>query len=468
MVKNYIPLFFGILTGFLLSFSTVRGQSKPNIIIYLTDDQSQADASVYGASNLLTPQLERLSDIGMTFENAFIASPACAPSRAALLTGLMPARNGAEANHTYPRPGTLLLTQKLQDIGYEVLALGKVAHGKMNQESGFDAYQPVPKWGDLSGAARLILESRNNNRPICLLLGDHRPHVAWIDSLGYNPQEVSLPDYLINTLETREHWARYYTDITGADREMGEVLDLAQEKWNDDFIFIYSSDHGGQWPFGKWNLYDAGIKVPLLVAWPGQVESGSRTDAMVSWIDIFPTLLDMLGGEVPKDIDGKSFAPVLLGETDQHRDMIFTTHSGDGVMNVYPIRSVRTQRYKYIINLCPECYHTNHSDILRKDGAGAYWDSWDKKAETDSEAAAIIQKYYVRPAEEFYDLQQDPTEQHNLIEEANYQTQIKTMRSQLEEWMQQQGDHQTVFQKPYLISDPKPDSVLVLERRNKN
>ncbi|MBV5337044.1 MAG: sulfatase-like hydrolase/transferase, partial [Deltaproteobacteria bacterium] len=110
---------------------------RPNVVIYLADDQSYVDMSVSGAVGLKTPTAELLAHAGMTFTNAFVASPACAPSRAALLTGLMPSRNGAEANHTYPRPGTLVLTKKLQESGYKVLGFGKVAHEKMNRECGF-------------------------------------------------------------------------------------------------------------------------------------------------------------------------------------------------------------------------------------------------------------------------------------------------------------------------------------------
>ena len=136
---------------------------------------------------------------------------------------------------------------------------------------------------------------------------------------------------------------------------------------------------------------------------------------MVSWIDIFPTILDVCGSKLPAGLDGKSFKKVLSGKTDEHRDYIFTTHCGDGNMNVYPIRSIRNSRFKYILNLLPEYYHSNHSDILRKPNAGAYWDSWDEAAKTDTNAAAIIRKYFVRPAEEFYDIKSDPAEETNLI-----------------------------------------------------
>jgi len=459
-MKPAVRFSFGAIS--LLSFSLIGfAQTRPNIVIYLADDQGQADGSVYGAPVLQTPTAELLAKSGITFTNAFIASPACAPSRAALLTGLMPARNGAEANHTYPKKGTLLLTQKLQESGYKVLGFGKIAHEKMNKECGFDFYSE-PRVNLYDHISEYF---RNNNikQPVCLLVGDRRPHVPWTTKNIYDPSKLKIPPYLIDTKETREHWASYYSDITGLDDEMGKVYQLAKEKFGDNFIFIYTADHGGQWPFGKWNLYDAGIKVPLIVVWPGHTKPETRTDAMVSWIDIFPTLLDLSGSQMPVDLDGKSFIKVLEGNSDQFRKYIFTTHTSDVKMNVYPIRSVRDSRFKYIRNLRPDTYHSNHSDILRKPQAGAYWDSWDEAAKTDPKAAAIIQKYYVRPAEEFYDLQNDPNEQNNLIDCRDYQKQISQMRKLLAYWMTEQGDSGKIFESPYPITGPTPHELGIKE-----
>lgn len=153
------------------------------------------------------------------------------------------------------------------------------------------------------------------------------------------------------------------------------MIDTARKFLGVDTVFVFSSDHGGQWPFGKWNLYDAGIKLPLGVAWQGRIAAGTRTDAMVCWTDILPTLIDLAAGDTPSCIDARSFAGVLHGNEREHRQEIFPTHSGDGVCNLYPIRSVRTERFKYIVNLLPDHLDTNHSDILRREGTGEYWDS---------------------------------------------------------------------------------------------
>ena len=199
------------------------------------------------------------------------------------------------------------------------------------------------------------------------MVGDRRPHVTWSELDGsYDPDTLTLPWNFIDTPITREHMARYFQDITAMDAELGRVLEIAGEHLNEDTVILFTSDHGGQWPLGKWNLYDSGARVPLIVVWPGKVKAGSRSDAFVSWIDLFPTLIDIGGGKVPGEIDGRSFKPVLLGEKSDHRDRLFTTHTGDGDKNIFPMRSVRHGKYKLIHNLCPDALHTNHSNFLRR------------------------------------------------------------------------------------------------------
>ncbi|WP_215224003.1 sulfatase family protein [Echinicola shivajiensis] len=455
-----VILFF---IGTALTFE-LKAQEKPNMIVYLSDDLGYLDVSVYGAEVVKTPTLEKLSEEGMTFSNAFVASPSCAPSRAALLTGLMPARNGAETNHSFPTKGIPYLIQNLKENGYSVYAFGKVAHYGGNKKCGFDFHhdQQVNLYQNISQ----YFDSTKVEGPVCIFVGDRRPHVWWTEEMDYAPEEVDLPPYFIDTKTTREHRARYYTDVSGMDSEMGQVLEYLGKMMGENILTLFTSDHGAQWPFAKWNLYDAGIRTPLIVKWPGVIEPGSKTAAMVSWVDILPTMLDISGSKIPADLDGKPFTDVLKGKTDQFRNLIYTTHSGDGNFNVYPIRSIRDESYKLIINLVPNALHTNHSDILRKDGAGAYWDSWDEEAVHNPLATAIVQKYFVRPEMEFYDLANDPNEQYNLADDAKYQALIGKMESQLKRWMEEQGDQQKVYHKPYPANGPKPNANTIEKRKN--
>ena len=448
--------FIAFLMGLV---SCVAVNARPHLIVFLTDDLGWEDTSVYGSPDARTPHLESLARMGMTFDNAFVASPACAPSRAALLTGLMPARNGAEANHTWPRPGVPYLTSALKGLGYEIAAFGKVAHGNDKPEYGFDYYSR-PRV-DLAANVNRYFARRESDSPLCLIVGDRRPHVPWTEDNVYDPDQVQLPPHFVDTPETREHWARYLSDITGLDQELGSVMEAARRELGEDIVYVFTSDHGRQWPFGKWNLYDSGVRVPLIVAWQGRIKPGTRTDAMVSWVDLLPTMIDLAGGEPPANVDGRSFSAILTDQAHEHRTEIFTTHSGDGRFNVYPIRSIRTMRYKYILNLLPSHMHTNHSDILRKDWAGAYWDSWDEAAKLDSSAAATVERYFQRPVEELFDVRSDPTEQRNLVGIGKYKELARDLRGRLERWMHEQGDKRTVFAEPYPMSGPRPDAGTV-------
>lgn len=459
------------ITAGLLLASSLYAQEKPNIVVYLADDHGCAQSEPYGDTFIKTPKMQELADQGMLFENAYIASPASGPSRAALLSGMIPVHNGAVGNHRLPRPESQKMVKQLQEQGYEVVAFGKIAHGKKHAElCGFDELEWY-NWNSdtkLSESVSAYLKKRTSQKPLCLMVGDHRPHVPWGKESIYNPAEVNLPDYLIDTKETREHWARYLSDITRMDKTMTEIDQMATDYFgNNNFVFIYSADHGCQWPFGKWNLYELGVRVPFIVRWPGQIEAGVRSNAMISWIDFMPTLIDLAGGKVSDDVDGRSFAPVLLGNTKKHRNLIFTTHNSDGDFNLYPIRAVRNERFKYIRNLLPDCYHSNHSDILRKDGAGAYWDSWDEVARNDKQAAAIINRYYRRPAIELYDLKKDPGERHNLADDPKYKKELKKMSDLLDKWLEEEGDDESLDYAPYPLNGPTPHQVHQAREVNK-
>ena len=426
----------------------------PNLVVFLSDDMGRVDSSVYGSPDARTPTMEKLASNGMTFDQAYVASPSCCPNRFSLLTGLMPARHGAHANHSEVYPGTKFLFPILDELGYTVASFGKVAHGT-REFDGLDFHSRSPR--NMSVAVREWLASVQLEEPVCLLVGDRRPHVAWSKESIYDPAEVHLPDYLVDTPETRSHWARYLTDITGMDKEIDRIHNIATELFGDDFLFLFTSDHGGQWPRGKWNLYETGVRIPLIVSWPGRIAKGGRTDAMVSWVDIVPTLIDAAGGSVPGDIDGRSFLPILDGDGLTHRERMFTTHTGDKIMNIFPIRSVRIGKYKYIHNLRADSYFTNHSDRLRKDGAGAFWDEWDEAAKGDPKAAAIIRDYYTREDFELFDLDEDPSEYNNLAWNPEYRDVMVEMQKELADWAKSQGDDLKAHRDPYLRSEPIPD-----------
>jgi arylsulfatase A-like enzyme len=215
---------------------------------------------------------------------------------------------------------------------------------------------------------------------------------------------------------------------------------LAKHKLAQDTLFAYTTDHGGQWPFCKWNLYDGGIHTPLILRWPDKIKPGARTDALISTIDLLPTFIDLAGGSVPDDIDGISFRELLAGQNLQHRDAIYATHTGDGKMNRTPMRCIRTARHKYILNLLPQQKFHTHIDAGADEDGLYYWKSWEKFAQTDARAAQVIHRYHHRPAEELYDLHDDPFERRNLATHPAHQQVLTDLRDRLKQWRIAQGE----------------------------
>jgi uncharacterized sulfatase len=443
---------FPIIAG---AASSNRLAAKPNIVVFLGDDHSVLDSEVYGNREVRTPNMRRLAESGLTFTHAFVASPSCAPSRAGLLTGLMPARNGAEPNHAKPRAEIKKLPAYLQELGYEVVAFGKVSHYKHTKDYGFDHFEfdgfhqheAIP-------AALKFLRERKSSKPLCIFVGSNWPHVPWPgQSEGYDTNALAVSPTQVSTADTHLARALYYSAITRMDDQLGKVLDTAGETLGTNTFFIHTSDHGAQFPFGKWNCYDEGIRVSLLIAGPG-VKAGTRTDAMVSWVDLLPTFVEIAGGQAPTNLDGRSFARVIRGEATDHRDRIFTTHSGDGNMNVYPMRSIRTRDWKFILNLHPEFEYHTHIDLAPRGDKpgywGGFWSSWTNAAETNAQAAFAVKRYFTRPAEELYDLRNDPFETNNLARLPEHAARVRSMRAELEAWMREQGDTRRVFGTPRL------------------
>ncbi len=434
----------------LLAAPALATAAPPNLVVFLSDDHTITDSGLYGDGDVKTPNLDRLAKDALTFDRAFVASPSCAPSRNALFTGLMPVRNGSEANHSQIRDGVKKLPAYLKELGYEVVAFGKVGHYKQTADHGFDHTEHLGYHDDVAVPEALKwLRARRSDKPLAFFVGTNWPHVPWPEGMaGYDPAKIKVPATHVDTPETRAARARYYAAVTRMDKELGLTYDAAREVLGANTVFLHSSDHGAQWPFGKWSCYDAGIRTPLLVAWPGVVKAGARTQAMVSWVDILPTLVDIAGGKAPADLDGRSFLPVLRGSAETHHERIYATHSGDGKMNCYPIRAVRDQRWKLILNLHPEFIFTTHVDLAQKDTG--YFASWDQAAAQNAGAAALVKRYRQRPALELYDLESDPAEMKNLADEPAQAERLKAMRADLEAWMQSQGDQRTVFGPPHL------------------
>ncbi len=226
---------------------------------------------------------------------------------------------------------------------------------------------------------------------------------------------------------------------------------LEDTKQASNTLVMFVSEQGSSMPYGgKWSVYDNGIHCSTLVRWPNQVKPGSNSMALMQYVDVAPTLLAAAGIDPTtidvncpdangnKGFDGRSFLPVLVGETNQLRDCVFAQHTTIGTIGAvgpYPMRAVRDVRYKLIRNLAPDKTYTIGG--IHK---GEPIHSWQEDAKHDPKLAARVAWLFNRPAEELYDLENDPYEMNNLAADSQLET-IKTrLQEQLDQWIAQQGD----------------------------
>lgn len=447
---NKIALHQLILVLFLGLHSNLEAQNnltgKPNILIIMADDCTHSDLSLYGGSNVHTPKIDKLASQGMTFNRAFVTMSMCVPCRAELYTGLQPVNSGVCWNHSIARTGTTSIVQYLGNLGYRVGIAGKV-HADPREVYPFEMVPGVERncvseTAKYDAAGLREFMGRNQDQPFCLVTALVVPHIPWTvgDPSHFNPDELKLPPYLADNKETRNEFAKYLAEIEVLDKQVGETLSLLDElNISDNTIVIFTSEQGAQLPFCKWTNWNNGVHTGFIVRWPGKVQGGSRTNAMIQYNDVLPTLLEAVSGKVDAGFDGSSFLPVLLGEKDTHREYAYFMHNNVPEGPSYPIRSITDGEYHYIRNLTPEkLYIEKH--LMARMPLNKYWPSWIFDASDDQEILDLVTRYQKRPAEELYSLTNDPNEMNNLAERKDYQEIKRKLSGKLDKWMSDQGD----------------------------
>ena len=433
-------------------------EDRPNVLIVIGDDMTWRDCEPYGSPDVKTPHLAQLAAGGMTFDAMFTATAMCAPTRQQLYTGMFPVRNGAYPNHSKVYPGVKSIAHHLKDLGYRVGLTGKKHFGPAES---FPFALFKGRHHDNGNGKDLLFDEaeafvrRDADQPWCLIVASNQPHSPWNrgDASAYDAEKLTVPPHLVDCPETREQLTKYYAEITYLDGQLGRCLDMVERAGQrDNTLVIFTSEQGASFPSGgKWTCYDTGLKTAFIARWPGRVAAGSRTDALAQYVDVVPTLIEAAGGRSEsvetgrpdahgdKGFDGGSFLPVLLGRTDRHRDHVYGAHTTRGIIRgsaCYPVRSVRSSRFKYIWN-------PNHKSVFYNvvsTGEGAMLKVWARYAQTDAHAAFLVRRYQHRPEEELYDVQQDPFELNNLAEKDDHTAVKAELRNKLLAWMQQQGD----------------------------
>ncbi len=420
--------------------------AKPNIVLVMGDDMRWNDMGCYGNPDVYTPNIDRLAREGMRFTRCFTATAMCAPTRQQLYTGLFPVRNGAYPNHSHVYPTVKSMPHYLKALGYRVAITGKKHFGPPQ------AFPFVDLGDPLSVAKSEAFIRKAPDKPFCLVVTSHNPHGPYTegDPSRYNPAKLTLPPNFLDSPRIRESLARYYAEITELDRQTGEFMKLIDRLGKTrNTIFIFTTEQGSSFPFGKWSCYDSGLRTGLIIRWPAKVKPGSVTDAMVQYVDILPTLIEAAGGDPTKiktgrpdangyeGFDGHSFLAVLLGKTNTHNKYVYGVHTSYGVNNasLFPIRSIRSEHYKLIWNPRPNWLYANAcANGLRNQ-------LLTNKIEGDRERnLRLIKQFLFHPEYELYDVEKDEYELVNLAGDPRYAKIKNELITRLKAWCAQQGD----------------------------
>ncbi len=407
-----------------------------NIVYFHTHDTGRY-IEPYGY-NVDTPNLMELAREGTLFRQAFCAAPTCSPSRASLLTGRYPHNNGMlglahrgfELDNYNQHLASFLGSEGWETVlcGVQHVASGeksaeKIGYQKQLVTSGEQQNAVETDRALASRAAEYIRHEAD--QPFFLSLGLLNTHREFPDiDENINPDYVQTPAPLPDDPDIREDMAAFYSSVQVVDHCLGLIQDALRESGlEEETIFIFTTDHGIAFPRMKCNLYDSGIGVSLLLKYPDNPGQGAAVDALVSQIDLFPTLCELTGLNRPDWLEGHSLLPLLEGSREKIRDSLFaevTYHA-----SYEPMRCIRTERYKYIK------YFGEHEGVV--------------PANIDeSPGKSLLMEHGLleekRDREQLFDLYFDPQEKNNLIDENHCQDIYQQLSGELERWMVETDD----------------------------
>ena len=363
-----------ICLGILLPFVPVtacnaqRSNQPPRGIILLVADDLGSDLlGSFGEAVLRTPHLDRFAREGTQFPLAFASASTCSPSRSVLYTGLPSHANGQYGNahgtsHFAQFDSVETLPMILKRAGFKIGWIGKT---HVLPEKNYPVDWTWDGEGrDVMAMARAAGEfiASSKKKPFFLIVGYVDPHRPFennrrhpgVREIKYDPKAVAVPPSLEDRWPVRQEVSMYWQSISRLDQGVGALLkSLRDSGREDETLVIFASDNGAPFPLAKTNLYDAGIRVPLLIRNPAQGRRGVVSSAMVSFADIFPTILDWAGVPKPdeKDSRARSVLPILEETNPSGWDEIYASQSFHDVTSYYPMRAVRTRQHKLIVNL---------------------------------------------------------------------------------------------------------------------
>jgi arylsulfatase A-like enzyme len=415
-------------------------RQRPDVVLITCHDIGRY-LGAYGVETVHTPRLDQLAATGVCLERAFTVSPSCSPSRAALATGRYPHCNGVMGLAHPPfrwslGPDERHMARLLADAGYETHLFGH-QHVSPNARGlgfqhlhGFDGitgcHEPALGRNVVRRLEAFMAQPRSSS-PLYLEVNLEEPHRPY-DQGGAVPDDstrVTVPGYLPRTDAARQEMAAFQGAVRQADAAVGRILDLLERSENaGNTLVVFSADHGVAMPRAKCTLYDPGLEIALLFRWPGGgLTGGRRVSEMVSIVDVLPTVLELLGVEVPDAVQGTSFLRPLRSEPSASRTAIYAEKTYHTYYD--PMRAIRTERFKYIRNF----EETPKVEVPTDIQAGGIFRA-DPRAYTDPQHDPV----------ELYDLSGDPLERHNLAGSAEYRDVERQLDLRLWSWMRETDD----------------------------
>lgn len=440
--NSYTRIISGFLTFLILILLPTHKSisqaitDKPNILWISTEDHNPA-IGAYGDEYANTPNIDRLAEEGILYRNAFVPSPICSPARSAIITGMTATSLGTQnLRSVIEIPESILtLPEILMDNGYYTT-------NNVKTDYNFDA---TGRWDESSDDAHWRNRGTDDTPffSVFNIMTSHEGPATMFDmdyfnrlDERHNPDEAVLPPFYPDTPEIRRIWARYYDLISVIDLEMQDILDqLEEDGLTDDTIVFFWSDHGFGLPRYKRWLNTTGLEAALIIRVPAKfrhlvgLSPGSESEDLITFIDLAPTVLSLLGVEIPDNMEGQPFMGEVIEEPRTH----FIAHR-DRADDVYDMaRAVRSKDYLYVRNYMPHLPYIQEALI--------FGDHKNISVELDRVRAEGLlpvhgeAMYRPRPMEELYDVKSDPFELNNLADDPEYSFVINEMRNLLNEWI---------------------------------
>ena len=437
--------------------------ARPNIL-FITSDDLGLQLGCYGDTVIETPQLDALAASGVQFDVAYVAQASCSPSRSAMFTGLYPHANGQYgltaggffALHPHLRDATI--PNILKRAGYRTGIIGKlhVAPGAAFRFDYHGGNHVVARDVKLVAQRASDFMTQSVDQPFFLMVNYTDPHAyrhrdaetnkivgdwTFLDRVEGIPEtlvepseETVLPFQQIDSPEQRKRIAGYYNEVKRLDTGVGLLLEtLKRHGHADNTLVIFIGDHGPPFNRGKATTYEGGLRIPFLVRWPG-VSKPMRSSAMVSTVDILPTILDATGAKNDVEMHGRSLRPVLENADAPWREFLvgeFHVHGPPW----FPQRAIRDGRYKLIHNLLADSARPS-GEI---DGDIGYSTSRDQRY-AGTPIRTAFDTYAEPPEFELYDLASDPWEFHNLAGNPEHAEAEQRLKTALEAWRHETDD----------------------------